>query len=107
MQSLQDISAHKQNSCEMCARIHLTPLLCARERILKARFAHWLDHFGIRFHQMHASGHMNKEQIGSLISKIEPNKICPVHTENARLLKKIARIVARNPYVCKRYYDDW
>lgn len=50
----------------------------------------WLDHFGIQFHQLHASGHLNKEQIGSLISEIEPKKVYPVHTENADLFKKIS-----------------
>jgi len=50
----------------------------------------WLEHFGIQFHQLHASGHMNKEQIGNLINEIEPKKIYPVHTENAHLFKKIS-----------------
>ena len=50
----------------------------------------WLDHFGIQFHQLHASGHLNKEQIESLINEIQPKKIYPVHTENARLFKKIS-----------------
>jgi ribonuclease J len=50
----------------------------------------WLDHFGIQFHQLHASGHLNKEQIGSLINEIEPKITYPVHTENARLFKRIS-----------------
>jgi ribonuclease J len=50
----------------------------------------WLEHFGIQFHQLHASGHLNKEQIGHLISEIEPKKAYPVHTENARLFKTIS-----------------
>jgi mRNA degradation ribonuclease J1/J2 len=50
----------------------------------------WLDHFGIHFHQLHASGHLNKEQISNLISEIEPKRTYPVHTENARLFKRIS-----------------
>jgi len=53
----------------------------------------WLDHFGMRFHQLHASGHLNREQIGSLIMEIDAKKIFPVHTENARLFKQISKNV--------------
>ena len=49
----------------------------------------WLDHFGILFHQLHASGHMNREQIGDLVTEIDAKKIFPVHTENAHLFKRI------------------
>jgi ribonuclease J len=53
----------------------------------------WLDHFGIQFHHLHASGHLNKEQIGSLVTKIDSKKVFPVHTENAHLFKQISRNV--------------
>jgi ribonuclease J len=49
----------------------------------------WLDHFGIHFHQLHASGHMNREQIGHLVTEIDAKKTFPVHTENAHLFKHI------------------
>jgi ribonuclease J len=51
----------------------------------------WLDHFGMQFHQLHASGHLNREQIGSLISEIDAKKVFPVHTENQDLFKQISR----------------
>jgi len=47
----------------------------------------WIKHFGLQFHQLHASGHMNRKQIVDLISKIKPNRIFPVHTENQDLFK--------------------
>jgi ribonuclease J len=53
----------------------------------------WLDHFGIQFHQLHASGHMNKEQIGRLITAIDAKRVFPVHTENASLFKQISENV--------------
>jgi ribonuclease J len=49
----------------------------------------WLDHFGMQFHQLHASGHLNREQIGQVINQIDAKKVFPVHTENAPLFKKI------------------
>jgi mRNA degradation ribonuclease J1/J2 len=48
----------------------------------------WLDHFKMRFHQLHASGHLNGHQLESLIGTIKPKKIFPIHTENQQLFKK-------------------
>jgi mRNA degradation ribonuclease J1/J2 len=53
----------------------------------------WLNHFGMQFHQLHASGHLNREQIGQVIKEIDAKKVFPVHTENAPLFKKIAKNV--------------
>jgi len=50
----------------------------------------WLDHFRMRFHQLHASGHMNRQQITGLINYIKPKRIFPIHTENQQLFKKIS-----------------
>ena len=50
----------------------------------------WLNHFGMRFHQLHASGHLNKEQLEQLVTEIGAKKIFPVHTENAQLFKQIS-----------------
>ena len=49
----------------------------------------WLDHFKIQFHQLHASGHMNKQQLISLNLFVKPEKIFPIHTENQTTFKKI------------------
>jgi len=48
----------------------------------------WLDHFKMRFHQLHASGHMNRHQLTDLINRIKPKRIFPIHTENQQLFKK-------------------
>jgi ribonuclease J len=49
----------------------------------------WLNHFGMHFHQLHASGHINRNQLTDFIDYIEPKRIFPVHTENQHLFKKI------------------
>jgi len=36
---------------------------------------------------MHASGHMNKEQLAEMVSYIKPKVLFPVHTENQLLFK--------------------
>jgi len=47
----------------------------------------WLDHFKMNFHQVHASGHMSKEQLIEMVKEIQPKNAFPVHTENQQLFK--------------------
>jgi ribonuclease J len=49
---------------------------------------HWIDHFKMHFHQLHASGHLNKDQLVDLINDIQPRRVFPVHTENQQLFKE-------------------
>jgi len=53
----------------------------------------WLDHFKIKFHQLHASGHLNRRQLTDLINYIKPKRIFPVHTENPELFRTINKNV--------------
>jgi mRNA degradation ribonuclease J1/J2 len=54
---------------------------------------HWLDHFKLQFHQVHASGHMSKEQLVDMVKEIRPKKIFAVHTENQNCSRNIALIL--------------
>jgi ribonuclease J len=45
----------------------------------------WLNHFRLRFHQLHASGHMNRAELTELITDIHPQRVFPIHTENPQL----------------------
>jgi ribonuclease J len=48
----------------------------------------WVDYFGMHFHQLHASGHLNKEQLVDLIKYVQPGRVFPVHTENQQLFRQ-------------------
>ncbi len=64
------------------------------EEDIEDRIMHnWLNHFKIKFHQLHASGHLDKRQLTELISYIKPKKIFPIHTENPRLFSRINKNV--------------
>ena len=64
------------------------------EEDIEDRIMHnWLDHFQIRFHQLHASGHMNRQQITDLIKHVRPRRVFPIHTENPHLFKKVCKNV--------------
>ncbi len=51
----------------------------------------WLDHFHLKFHQAHASGHCSQSDLQWLISEINPKQVIPVHTEESGLFAKIAK----------------
>ncbi|MFH0849226.1 MAG: MBL fold metallo-hydrolase [archaeon] len=50
----------------------------------------WVDHFGMRFHQLHASGHLSGKQVESIIRTTRPQRVFPIHTENQHLFKKFS-----------------
>jgi ribonuclease J len=58
----------------------------------------WLCHFSMHFHQLHASGHMNKKQIADLINYVKPKKLFPIHTENQEMFKNIGSNVQTIKY---------
>ena len=47
----------------------------------------WLEHFGLRYHQLHASGHLSRKEIGDVINKVKPKKLFPIHTEEPESFK--------------------
>ncbi|MCK4477825.1 MBL fold metallo-hydrolase [Candidatus Bathyarchaeota archaeon] len=76
------------------------------EEDIEDRVMHnWLNHFKIQFHQLHASGHLNRDQLTGLINYIKPKKIFPIHTENQQLFKKISSNVQTIRYG-KKYSLD-
>lgn len=48
----------------------------------------WLDHFGMEFHQLHASGHLSRGDIEQVVGEIDAKKVFPVHTEGCDLFEK-------------------
>jgi ribonuclease J len=48
----------------------------------------WINHFKMHFHQLHASGHMDREQLEHLINFVKSKKVFPVHTENQQLFRE-------------------
>lgn len=42
----------------------------------------WLDHFGLSFHQMHASGHASGSELLEIVRAVAPKELYPIHTEH-------------------------
>ena len=42
----------------------------------------WLDHFGLSFHQMHASGHASGPELFEILRSVRATTVYPVHTEH-------------------------
>lgn len=49
----------------------------------------WLDYFGLKFHQAHASGHCSKDEIFDVLKEIDPKRIFPIHTEHQDMFKDV------------------
>jgi ribonuclease J len=47
----------------------------------------WIDHFGLQFHQMHASGHCSGPELGQFVKEMAPRTLFPVHTEHPDLFQ--------------------
>jgi mRNA degradation ribonuclease J1/J2 len=73
-----------------CCFIHSMSEPYSEEDLEDKVMHNWLTHFGMKFHQLHASGHMNRDQITSMIKNIKPKEIFPVHTENQPLFGEIS-----------------
>jgi len=62
------------------------------EEDIETRVLHnWLDHFGLRFYQIHASGHCPPQDLAKVINIIQPRKLVPIHTEHPALFRKLFR----------------
>ena len=48
----------------------------------------WLDHFGLRFHQMHASGHASNSELLEIVRATAARKVYPIHTEHPEAFEK-------------------
>jgi len=49
----------------------------------------WLEHFGLKFHQIHASGHCPSKDLVEIVNRIQPRRLIPVHTEHPELFKNL------------------
>jgi ribonuclease J len=48
----------------------------------------WLDHFGLEFHQMHASGHASSSELLELVRLTGARAVYPIHTEHPEAFEK-------------------
>ena len=48
----------------------------------------WLDHFGLEFHQMHASGHASGPELLEILRATAAKAVYPIHTEHPEAFEK-------------------
>ncbi len=53
----------------------------------------WIKRFNMDFHQAHASGHANMEEIFDIVRRIGPKVVIPVHTEHPEMFSKCGRAI--------------
>lgn len=49
----------------------------------------WLDHFGLRYHQMHASGHCSFAELGDVVRAVAPATVFPIHTDHPEAFRTL------------------
>ncbi|MFA6049174.1 MAG: MBL fold metallo-hydrolase [Candidatus Micrarchaeia archaeon] len=49
----------------------------------------WCNHFKLRRHQLHASGHASKDQILSIADSLNAKKVFPIHTNHPDLFRTL------------------
>jgi ribonuclease J len=62
----------------------------------------WLDHFGLTFHQFHASGHASGPELESLVHAVNPGTVFPIHTEHPEAFEGWAKRTVK-PELGERY----
>jgi ribonuclease J len=65
----------------------------------------WLAHFGLSFHQLHASGHVSEGEALDIARRIDPGAVYPVHTEHPEAFERAGPAV-RLPEIGTRYPID-
>jgi ribonuclease J len=68
-------------------------------------FHNWLDHFGLAFHQMHASGHASGPELDRIVRGIAPRAVFPIHTEHPEAFEAMGHRV-RLPELSTAYPLD-
>ncbi len=48
----------------------------------------WVDHFGLAFHQFHASGHCSATELWEVVRRTQPATLVPIHTEHPEAFEK-------------------
>jgi ribonuclease J len=61
----------------------------SEEDVGKDVMNNWVKHFGLKPHQIHASGHCPSKDLTHIINKIQPKKLIPIHTEHPTLFKDL------------------
>jgi ribonuclease J len=62
----------------------------------------WLDHFGLSFHQMHASGHASGSELLDIIRSTRARTVFPIHTEHPEAFE-VAGPTVRLPELGESY----
>jgi ribonuclease J len=69
--------------------IHATSEPITEEQAIDfKRFRSWLEHFHLRYHHLHASGHLSAGEVFRLIEDVAPKLVIPVHTRGYATFKR-------------------
>jgi ribonuclease J len=67
----------------------------AEEDVEGVVLQNWLRHFGMEYVQLHASGHIGMSELAEAVSKVNPGRLFPVHTEHPELFLEMCTNVTQ------------
>jgi ribonuclease J len=53
--------------------------------------SNWINHFGLEYVQLHASGHIGRGELSEVLATVRPEKVYPVHTEHPEIFREMYR----------------
>ena len=56
---------------------------------MKTVMGNWLDHYNIKLHKAHCSGHAAASDIEKMVKRIKPDMLIPIHTQNPEEFRRI------------------
>ncbi len=59
---------------------------------MKMVMQNWLDHFGVKLHKAHCSGHANRQDLERMVKRVKPDYVIPIHTENPEVFRDFAEV---------------
>jgi len=51
----------------------------------------WITHFGLEYVQLHASGHISRGELAEAVTRVNPRRLFPVHTEHSEMFREMHR----------------
>jgi ribonuclease J len=86
---LKELIDVKPEACSCYIRSVCEPFDIEMELDLK-KAENWLTHFGLYpYTQIHASGHLNYDEIRDVVDAVQPKVLIPVHTQHAEVFRNL------------------
>jgi len=86
---LRDVASTEPTLLKEAVAVISEPEPRREEAVEYSVFANWFLRLGVQHYTIRASGHYYPYEMKSILAKIKPQKVIPIHTENPKLFSRI------------------